>query len=155
MSNPNYNKLYWQYARDVLDENIITGKYIKLACQRMFDFAERDDIYFDEEDVDKKIRFVQKMKHSEGKHAGEEYITTDREEIKDLTHYDYDTLMAQFQDYAGLLMQKNQAEYGPKITHIIDKYLGKGKKISETTIEQAEIISLIVTEIKEDLVDKL
>ena len=74
MSNPNYNKLYWQYARDVLDENITTGKYIKLACKRMFDFAERDDIYFDEEDVDKKIRFVQKMKHSEGKHAGEQFV---------------------------------------------------------------------------------
>lgn len=101
------------------------------------------------------VKEMNKAIDEEGKHAGEEYITTDREEIKDLTHYDYDTLMAQFQDYAGLLMQKNQAEYGPKITHIIDKYLGKGKKISETTIEQAEIISLIVTEIKEDLVDKL
>ena len=74
MTKPNYNKLYWQYAKDVLDEKIITGKYIKLACKRMFDFAERDDIYFDEEDVDKKIRFVQKMKHSEGKHAGEQFV---------------------------------------------------------------------------------
>ena len=81
--------------------------------------------------------------------------TSEREEIKDLVSYDYDALMAQFQESVGLLMQKSQSEYGPKITHIIDKYLGKGKKISEATIEQAEIISLIVTEIKEDLVDKI
>lgn len=70
-------KPYWKYADDVVNNRVITGKYIKLACQRMFDFANRDDIYFDEEDVDKKIRFVQKMKHSEGKHAGENFILLD------------------------------------------------------------------------------
>jgi hypothetical protein len=91
----------------------------------------------------------------EAKHAGEEFVTTEREEIKDSTTYDYDALMNEFQEYVGILMQKSQTEYGPKITHIIDKYLGKGKKISEATIEQAEIVSLIVTEIKEDLVDKI
>jgi hypothetical protein len=40
---------------------------------------------------------------------------------------------------------------GPKVTQIIDRYLGKGRKISETTRDQAEFIHLIVTEIKEDL----
>ncbi len=41
---------------------------------------------------------------------------------------------------------------GPKITEIVDKYLGKGKKVSETTRDQAEFISLIVDEIKDTLV---
>jgi hypothetical protein len=40
----------------------------------------------------------------------------------------------------------------PKITQIIDKYLGKGKKISEATRDQAELVYLIVNEIKEDLI---
>lgn len=84
---------------------------------------------------------------------GKEFTTTEREEIKDTTTYDYDALMAQFQEYAGILMQKNQVMFGPKITAIIDKYLGKGKKISDATIDQAEIISLIVNEIREDLVE--
>ena len=48
-------------------------------------------------------------------------------------------------------MTKNQSVYGPKITHIVEKYLGKGKKVSETTPDQAEFISLIINEIKEDL----
>lgn len=74
MTEINYDKIYWKYADDVINDRIVTGKYIKLACQRMLDWTKRDDIYFDEADIDKKIRFVQKLKHSEGKHAGENFI---------------------------------------------------------------------------------
>ena len=77
MTNIDLSKLYWKYADDVINNRIQTGKYIKLACQRMFDWSKREDIYLDYEDVDKKIRFVQKMKHSEGKHAGEFFILLD------------------------------------------------------------------------------
>jgi phage terminase large subunit-like protein len=72
-----YLKPYWSYARRAVNGDIVVGKYIKLACQRMLDWANRTDIYFDESDVDKKIRFVQKMKHSEGKHAGEYFTLLD------------------------------------------------------------------------------
>lgn len=66
MTNPDYNKIYWQYCRDVLENKVITGKYIKLACQRMMDWCQRDDIYFDTADVDKKIKFVSKFKLEDG-----------------------------------------------------------------------------------------
>ena len=59
--------------------------------------------------------------------------------------------MAEFQDLAGVLMSSNPNTNGPKLTQIIDKYLGKGKKISDTTRDQAEFVYLIVNEIKEDL----
>jgi hypothetical protein len=39
---------------------------------------------------------------------------------------------------------------GPKITRIVDKYLGKGKKVSDATPDQAEFIHLILEEIKDD-----
>ena len=74
MTNIDLTKQYWKYADDVINDRIVTGKYIKLACQRMIDWAKRDDIYFDYSDVDRKIRFVQKLKHSEGKHAGENFV---------------------------------------------------------------------------------
>lgn len=74
MTNIDLSKTYWKYADDVINDRIITGKYIKLACQRMIDWAKRDDIYFDYSDIDRKIRFVQKLKHSEGKHAGENFV---------------------------------------------------------------------------------
>lgn len=77
MTNIDLSKTYWKYADDVINNRITTGKYIKLACERMLEWADRDDIYFDTSDVDKKIRFVQKMKHSEGKHAKENFILLD------------------------------------------------------------------------------
>ena len=58
--------------------------------------------------------------------------------------------MKEFEEIAGILMSKS-ATNGPKLTQIIDKYLGKGKKISDTTRDQAEFVYLIVNEIKEDL----
>ena len=80
-----------------------------------------------------------------------QYVTDERQSISIGKEYDYDALMAEFQDIAGQLMERAAATNGPKITQIIDKYLGKGKKITETTRDQAEFVYLIVTEIKEDL----
>ena len=48
-------------------------------------------------------------------------------------------------------MERDSAVNGPKITAIIDKYLGKGKKIAEAKPEQAEFIYLIVSEIKDTI----
>ena len=42
MTNIDYDKTYWKYADDVLNNRIVTGKYIKLACQRMLEWAKRD-----------------------------------------------------------------------------------------------------------------
>ena len=78
------------------------------------------------------------------------FVTNDRVTTPIVKSFDYDALMKEFQGLVGDLMSKNQAN-GMKITHIVEKYLGKGKKVSETTPDQAEFISLIVSEIKEDL----
>ena len=91
------------------------------------------------------------------KEAGEtggQFVTNERHVENIAPSYDYDALMAEFQTLAGELTAKNGAFYGPKIVQIIDKYLGKGKKITDTTPDQAEFVYLIVSEIKEDLIDK-
>ena len=80
-----------------------------------------------------------------------QFVTNERETISTLTEYDYDALMTEFQDIAGNLMQKNPTNFGPRITQIIEKYLGKGKKIADTNRDQAEFIHLILAEIKEDI----
>ena len=59
--------------------------------------------------------------------------------------------MKEFSEIAGKLMETASAVNGPKITEIISKYLGKGKKISEATREQAELVYLIVQEIKDTM----
>ena len=48
-------------------------------------------------------------------------------------------------------MEKDNNFYTPRITQIVDKYLGKGKKVSEATRDQAEFIFLIIAEMKEEL----
>ena len=79
-----------------------------------------------------------------------QFVTNDRMEVPVIKEYNYDDLMSEFQSIVGQLMQKNATTNGPKITRIVDKYLGKGKKVSDATVEQAELIYLIVEEIKEE-----
>lgn len=78
------------------------------------------------------------------------YVTDQREAVKETVKYDYDALMTEFNDLVGQLMNKD-AKIAPKITNIIETYLGKGKKIADTTPDQAEFIFLIVNDIKQDL----
>ena len=59
---------YVDYVKGVLDGSIVACEYIKLACQRTIDFDNRDDMYFDEEDVTRRINFIWKMRHSTGQH---------------------------------------------------------------------------------------
>lgn len=85
----------------------------------------------------------------EAMETNNKFITNERSTVVAADNYDYDALMAEFSVIANDLMNRNQAKYGPLITQIIDKYLGKGKKIAETTPGQAEFIYLILQEVKE------
>ncbi len=73
MSIINNNKIYIQYALDVISGKIVACQTIKQLCKRFISWFDKDDRYFDYEDVDRKIRFVYKLKHSIGKHAGENF----------------------------------------------------------------------------------
>ena len=68
------SKTYNQYAQDVVDNKIVACKAVKQACQRYISWFDRDDIFFDYEDVEKKIALVHKMKHSRGKFAKQPFI---------------------------------------------------------------------------------
>ena len=80
-----------------------------------------------------------------------EFVTEERQTIAEAPTFDFEALVNEFNTLAGQLMNKNSSYYAPLVTNIIDKYLGKGKKVGEATPDQAEFISLIVDEIKEDL----
>lgn len=78
------------------------------------------------------------------------FVTDEKMSKPEIPTYDFDVLMNEFQEVVGKLMQKD-ALNGGKITEIVDKYLGKGKKVSDATRDQAEIIYLINSEIKDTL----
>lgn len=99
---------------------------------------------------DNLIKEVQDAIDKEAQETGGQFVTDEREKGVNLTSYNYDALMEEFGNLVGDLMQKSPNNQ-PKITAIVDRILGKGKKVSDTTPEQAEFIYLINTEIKEDL----
>lgn len=68
------SKTYIQYNEDVLNHKITTSTYIYQACVRMKSWFEKEDRYLDYDDVDKKIRFMQKLKHSKDHFAGKQFI---------------------------------------------------------------------------------
>lgn len=79
-----------------------------------------------------------------------QFVTDERIVAPVEVSYNYDALMAEFQELVGKLMSTGTSN-GPKITAIVEKYLGKGRKVSDTTEAQAEFVNLIVADIKSDL----
>ena len=55
---------YKEYAKGVINGNIVSGEYIKLACERYLSWFQRDDIFFDSNAVDRVINFISKLKKS-------------------------------------------------------------------------------------------
>lgn len=84
--------------------------------------------------------------------SGSEYVTNERNVQTVTKTLDYDALLNEFNMLASQLMAKDSSVFGPKITFIVDKYLGKGKKVSESTMAQVELLDQIVAEIKETLI---
>lgn len=68
---------YTDYAIKVINNEIVTGELIKLACQRYLSFFERSDVYFDSKAVDKVVNFISKLRHSTGIHNGRHFILSD------------------------------------------------------------------------------
>lgn len=71
---------------------------------------------------------------------------------------DFDNLMESFQKIVQDFVADDQEYFitywQPRITEIINKYLGKGRKVSDCTREQTEALSLIVSELSELLESK-
>ena len=71
----------------------------------------------------------------------------------------FDDLMAEFNSIVQKLIEENDeqtfiTQWQPKLTEIIEKYLGKGNKVNNCTRTQVEAISLIVEDLKELVKDK-
>lgn len=67
-------QLLEQYCEDIKSGKIASGNSIKKAVERFERFKNRDDIYFDEEAVERCISFVATLKHFLGKSAGKQFV---------------------------------------------------------------------------------
>ena len=86
---------------------------------------------------------------------GAEYFTEQRENVHvESTELDFDALTIAFNDIITELMTTTEDDdfrtyWQPRITQNIEKYLGKGMKVSQCSREQTEALDLIVTELRD------
>lgn len=85
---------------------------------------------------------------AEAEENNNKYVTTERIKAIGAKAYDYDKLMSDIKTNISDLMSKDQNN-NIKITSIVDKYLGKGKKVSEATPTQCEQLELILIDLQE------
>lgn len=102
-------------------------------------------------DYNELVKALNEAIDKEAKENDNKYVTNERVVPSEAVEYNYDALMEEFQVMVAPLMQKDPNYWGPRIVAVVEKYLGKGKKISDTTIAQAEFVYLIVTELREEL----
>lgn len=81
---------------------------------------------------------------------GNQFVTDEKLVVPMVPDFDFETLNKTFQDLVGKLMQQNQSN-SAKITTIVEKYLGKGRKVSECNADQCEQIDLINKDLQEML----
>ena len=96
------------------------------------------------------VNAITKAIDEEAAETGGKFVTEERMQVAEAPTYDYDALMDEFQTMVGKIMNEDPTK-APKITAIVERYLGKGKKVSDTTEAQAEFVNLIVNEIKEEI----
>ena len=99
---------------------------------------------------DSLTKAIYKAIDDEAQEHNNAYVTDERMAAIETVEYNYEALMAEFQDIIGKIMNTNP-HCAPKITTIVERYLGKGKKVSDTNPEQAEFVYLIVQDLKTEL----
>lgn len=87
---------------------------------------------------------------------GAQYFTEERNNLYTATtkDLDFDALMVEFGDIITQISVKSEEDtfktyWEPRITQVIETYLGKGAKVSQCSRDQVEALDLIVSELKE------
>lgn len=86
---------------------------------------------------------------------GEQYFTNERQNAhKALSApLDFDALISEFNGIINKLIAADEAKFGeywaPRITEIVERYLGKGIKVNDCSREQVEALDLILSDLKE------
>lgn len=85
----------------------------------------------------------------EAEHAGQEFITEERNTSTSYEELDFDALYKECSEMLKSIPPEKKEYYRPRIEEIVGRNLGKGKKISQITRNQVEQLSLIVYDLRE------
>lgn len=80
---------------------------------------------------------------------GNEFITDTRENLytEQSKAIDFDSLMTQFGELTTAFIEKDAEYYAPRITEIVERHLGMGKRVTDCTRSQAMLVDIIVSEL--------
>lgn len=81
--------------------------------------------------------------------SGAGSVVETRAEMGAPEEFDYDKMMLEIDNLIKSIPKEKMADYAPRITQIVERYLGKNKKVSNATRDQVEQISLILADLKE------
>jgi hypothetical protein len=79
---------------------------------------------------------------------GGEVTNVRNQSITQEVTYDFPAMMDEFQTIVGKMMEKGSPTAAAKITEIVEAHLGKGKKVSDCTSEQAAQLDMILFDLK-------
>lgn len=121
-----------------IDNSVDTGcrfKYIVPVCEMSYEAL---------------VKAINDAIDEEAKMTNGQFVTNERESIRvdTVEALDYDSLITEFNTLVASIMEQDPSQQ-PKIIYIVEKYLGQGKKVSESTYAQVELIKLINDEIKD------
>ena len=162
--SPSYNEIIRNmsdieaYAHQVAIENgmpevMLTIRSMdgSVECKSRFKYIE-PEIPFNYEALSKALNDAI---DKEAEINNNQFVTNERESIPVTYKPDFNVLMAEFdemvtklQDIAGGAFA---TQWAPRISETVSKYLGKGKRISDCTPDQVDIVELIVSDLKEQI----
>lgn len=88
---------------------------------------------------------IEELREAIEKEAAEndnKFITNEKLVVQEKEELNYELLMKEFQGLVQALMEEN-TDNATRITAVVERYLGKGKKASEITPYQVEFLALI------------
>lgn len=100
-------------------------------------------------DYDALVKALNDAIDKEAQMTNGQYVTTEREHVVLEKTYDFEAMMEEFVEVTTALMTKNETYFGPRITLIVDKIFGKGKRVADATLAQAELVYQALEEVKE------
>ncbi|WP_425203758.1 ATP-binding protein [Priestia megaterium] len=134
--------------RQVIKSSAWLAETDEFFARSRFDYIDTYIEEFTAENLEKTvIEAIERQEKAEGITA----VTFEQQkEVYKSEEFTYEELMAQIKELGGKLAKQDRLE---EVTEVAEKNLGKGKKITECTKNQVEVMSVILDELKDLLAE--
>lgn len=144
------------YAHPVTDEDGATTTILHMRGTVRFEAGSRfkytpEDIVFTYQNL---VNAIGDAIDKQAAEFNNELVTDNPNMVNQVEELNFDALMNEFNSIVDKLQSNvSESDFGtvwaPRIIEITDKYLGKGKKVSDATRSQTEQLALIVSDLTE------